>query len=231
MRHLQEDPDRRPPQDTGQPTATEAGILIPPEALWEQAVEELLRDDLAVIDAFIPEATVASLREALLQSWDQGEFRRAGIGHQSGFQRNANVRSDHIQWVTREELPADGHLFFDRLDDLTTYLNQTCFLGIRRRELHFAVYPPGAFYQRHLDVFQDSSARKLSAICYLNEAWQSDDGGQLRIYPSGREILPVGGRLVLFRSELLEHEVLPARRERYSLTGWLRNDDPVLPAK
>ncbi|MCB0627245.1 MAG: 2OG-Fe(II) oxygenase, partial [Saprospiraceae bacterium] len=46
-----------------------------------------------------------------------------------------------------------------------------------------------------------------------------------------REILPVGGRLVLFRSELLEHEVLPARRERYSLTGWLRNDDPVLPAK
>jgi SM-20-related protein len=36
-----------------------------------------------------------------------------------------------------------------------------------------------------------------------------------------KDVLPVAGRLVCFRSDLLEHEVLPATRERLSLTGWL----------
>jgi SM-20-related protein len=33
-------------------------------------------------------------------------------------------------------------------------------------------------------------------------------------------VAPVGGTLVAFLSERFHHEVLPARRERYSLTGW-----------
>jgi len=35
-------------------------------------------------------------------------------------------------------------------------------------------------------------------------------------------VLPEGGKLVVFLSESMEHEVLPASRERFSLTGWLR---------
>ncbi|MDQ2656958.1 MAG: 2OG-Fe(II) oxygenase, partial [Bacteroidota bacterium] len=35
------------------------------------------------------------------------------------------------------------------------------------------------------------------------------------------DILPVLGRMVCFRSDQLEHEVLPATRPRLSLTGWL----------
>jgi SM-20-related protein len=35
------------------------------------------------------------------------------------------------------------------------------------------------------------------------------------------DILPLAGRLVCFRSDQIEHEVLPATRERLSLTGWL----------
>lgn len=60
-------------------------------------------------------------------------------------------------------------------------------------------------------------------ICYLNENWREDEGGQLRVYfPAGtKDFFPTAGRLVCFRSDLLEHEVLPATRERLSLTGWL----------
>jgi len=81
----------------------------------------------------------------------------------------------------------------------------------------------GTFYKRHLDQFKKDDHRKLSVICYLNKNWKASEGGQLRIYVSGAEldILPVAGRFVCFRSDQLEHEVLPATRERWSLTGWI----------
>jgi len=34
---------------------------------------------------------------------------------------------------------------------------------------------------------------------------------------------PTGGTLVLFLSERFAHEVLPAKRERLSLTGWFKS--------
>ncbi len=37
-------------------------------------------------------------------------------------------------------------------------------------------------------------------------------------------ILPESGRLALFLSDRVPHEVLPARRVRWSLTGWFRDD-------
>jgi SM-20-related protein len=37
-----------------------------------------------------------------------------------------------------------------------------------------------------------------------------------------RDLLPLAGNLLLFNSAQLAHEVLPARRERLSLTGWFR---------
>ncbi|HAJ18613.1 MAG TPA: hypothetical protein DCL95_00870 [Rhodospirillaceae bacterium] len=37
-------------------------------------------------------------------------------------------------------------------------------------------------------------------------------------------LIPAPGRLVVFRSDLVWHEVLPGRKPRWSLTGWLRDD-------
>jgi SM-20-related protein len=68
----------------------------------------------------------------------------------------------------------------------------------------------------------------LSIALYLNADWRAEDGGALRLYleAAGRapyaDIAPVGGTLVAFRSERFPHAVLPARRERLSLTGWFR---------
>lgn len=84
--------------------------------------------------------------------------------------------------------------------------------------------------------------RTVTAILYLNgpEAWQPNWGGALRcrapavcLDPSHgtrelprtadgcAEILPQGGRLVLFSSQDVEHEVAATRRERWALTLWL----------
>lgn len=68
----------------------------------------------------------------------------------------------------------------------------------------------------------------VQVLLYLNDAWSDADGGQLRLYadpadpPAGTDIQPLGGRLVTFLSTDYPHEVLPARRERVSVTGWLK---------
>jgi SM-20-related protein len=85
------------------------------------------------------------------------------------------------------------------------------------------VYPEGSFYKRHLDQFKKDDHRKLSVILYLNADWKDEQGGQLRMHlPDGpKDFLPLAGRLVIFRSDEIEHEVLPATRERLSITGWV----------
>ncbi|MNE16796.1 hypothetical protein D3C76_1271070 [compost metagenome] len=71
----------------------------------------------------------------------------------------------------------------------------------------------------------------VSAVLYLNEGWQSHDGGQLRMFLADgveHDVEPVAGCLVVFLSGEVPHEVLPAGRERLSLTGWFRRrgNDP-----
>ncbi|MEZ5449151.1 MAG: 2OG-Fe(II) oxygenase [Thiolinea sp.] len=76
-----------------------------------------------------------------------------------------------------------------------------------------------------MDNFRGTSARLVTVILYLNEDWQAEEGGELRLYTdddSYLDILPESGQLVAFLSEPFYHEVLPGSRERLSLTGWLR---------
>ncbi len=105
-------------------------------------------------------------------------------------------------------------------------INASLFLGLEDFEGHFALYPPGAYYQKHVDRFRDDDARTVSAVLYLNRDWSVEQGGELRMYfPDERtlDLPPLAGRLVVFLSgEFPEHEVLPASRERLSLTGWFR---------
>lgn len=206
------------------------------ESLFEAVADNLAELGYAVVEDVFASDDLAMLRQELYEHYEQGDLQPAGIGAGALRQQNTAIRGDHIRWIERDNTNPACHFFFDFIEALTEYLNQTCFLGIRSRELHFAMYPPGAFYKRHLDVFQQSKARKISMVCYLNEAWQEHEGGQLRLFlpaEAGEEkaldLLPFGGRLVCFRSDLLEHEVLPATRERLSITGWLRADDSILP--
>ncbi len=134
------------------------------------------------------------------------------------------IRGDSIQWLEHgQSAPSDGYL--QAMDELRSALNQALYLGLEDFECHFACYPPGAFYQKHLDRFRDDDRRTVTAVYYLNEAWQTEHGGALRLYladDTELDVLPSAGTLVLFISAELPHEVLPATRERLSLTGWFR---------
>ena len=86
------------------------------------------------------------------------------------------------------------------------------------------MYGVGSYYARHIDQFKGDDARQFSMITYLNTDWEGTDGGELVLYLPDRDqvILPKGGRTVFFRANEIEHEVKVARKDRYSITGWLK---------
>ncbi|MFN8354968.1 MAG: 2OG-Fe(II) oxygenase [Spirosomataceae bacterium] len=195
---------------------------------FEQLATDLTDQGYAVYDHFLTPDQVQLLRQRLSQRYSEGDFKQAGIGSATEQQVAQQIRGDQIVWLDDATPDPAEQLFLEQVSALSQYLNRRCFLGIRGREFHFAKYPVGTFYKRHLDAFQRKKGRILSVICYLNEDWQPNDGGELAIYlpqADGSEttlrILPIAGRVVCFESDKLEHEVLPTQRERLSVTGWL----------
>lgn len=138
---------------------------------------------------------------------------------------NKDIRGDNILWLEQANLTAALRGLMDAFEALRLHLNAELQLGLFEFECHAAMYPVGAFYRKHLDRFQTNNQRTLSAIFYLNHDWQPDDGGQLRLYLDDSQhldIQPQGGTLVTFLSDRFWHEVLPANKERISITGWFK---------
>jgi SM-20-related protein len=188
-----------------------------------QLAEAIVENGYAVIDDFLSPQEV----EAILQLDDFKssllQFKKAGIGQKGEKQINAEIRGDYIHWIDRTTAHAPIQAYLSKLNELMAFVNRSLFLSLKDYEVHLTVYPPGTYYKRHLDQFKKDDHRKLSVICYLNENWKENEGGQLRIYLAEGtiDVLPQAGRLVCFRSDLLEHEVLAATRERMSITGWI----------
>ena len=194
----------------------------------ETCIDALSEQGWAVWPDFLDTATVAALRGHALNIHSDGGFHRAGVGRGDGLAVREGVRSDYVMWL--EDAPPHPlvDLYLDRMDALRQAVNRELFLGLHDLESHFAVYPTGSFYQRHLDRFRDSDLRTLTVVFYLNDDWQADDGGQIRFWPDPagtgphHDLAPAGGTLLLFLSDRFWHEVLPTRRQRLSITGWFR---------
>jgi len=188
-----------------------------------QLADGIAETGYAVIDEFLSLEEVQNIQE--LDGFKNGllQFKKAGIGKSQEKQINEAIRGDYIQWIKPESAEPPLQVYLSKLKELISFVNQNLYLSLKDFEVHQTIYPIGTFYKRHLDQFKKEDYRKLSVICYLNSDWQESDGGQLRIYLDNetKDILPLAGRLVCFRSDLLEHEVLPATRERLSITGWL----------
>ncbi|OUS01801.1 hypothetical protein A9Q81_09515 [Gammaproteobacteria bacterium 42_54_T18] len=157
------------------------------------------------------------------------QWQSAGVGRNATYQQNKKVRSDNIFWITEGD-PQES-AFLQDMEVLRQGLNQQLYMGLFDFEGHFATYPRGAYYRKHVDALRGRSNRVLSVILYLNEGWSSEDGGELLIYPEHREgyqeelmqrVVPELGAMVVFLSEKFPHEVLESHRQRYSLTGWFR---------
>jgi SM-20-related protein len=147
--------------------------------------------------------------------------------------QDRRVRRDKIAWLDGVTEPQN--LLFQTFGTLMVGLNQRLYLGLKRFEAHYATYHPGDFYKRHVDSFRGRSSRMVSLVMYLNEDWGLEDGGELRLFhPENDEqaiglVRPKAGRAVLFLSEEIPHEVLPAHRTRFSIACWFRRDEVPLP--
>lgn len=193
--------------------------------LYENIITDLTSKQFSIIDNFFTSEEVLALRQSLLQKYEEDAFKKSAIGNRTNEVIKKAVRGDIILWINENNINASEQLFFNKINDLKDYLNRTCFLGINQKEFHYAIYPEGTFYKRHLDTFQNDDRRKLSFVCYLNEEdWKPENGGELVLYlEKGEEVVyPFPGKVVIFESQILEHEVKPVNTQRLSITGWLK---------
>ncbi|WJN59865.1 2OG-Fe(II) oxygenase [Pseudomonas sp. SO81] len=194
------------------------------QRLLPQIIDDLASQGWSRQAHALPQTLTRELAAECRSRAQNGALSPAGVGRGQGLAVREGIRGDSIQWLEQGQSAACDQ-YLQAMDELRRALNQAFYLGLEDYESHFALYPPGAFYQKHLDRFRDDDRRTVSAVYYLNDDWQAEQGGALRLYPQDGarlDVLPTAGTLVLFISAELPHEVLPATRERLSLTGWFR---------
>ena len=206
-------------------------LIKPPdiEAALDLAAESLHRDGYVVLGELLPLPLLTDLF-LHFKSLDEEKFRRAGIGREGDYQVNRFVRTDTIHWLEGTH-PATA-AYFDFAEQIRAGLNRRLYLGLFDYECHYAFYPEGAFYKKHVDAFRGENTRVLSTVLYLNPNWTPADGGELVIYDEITggvldKVEPRFGCMVIFLSEEFPHEVLPTRAARYSLTGWFRKNNSL----
>ena len=161
----------------------------------------------------------AALARAVRQAASAQPLQRAGIRRVHAL--DDSVRTDEISWLSAEDARGPFAEAVQRFTALMHEVNESAWLGLRAFDLQLARYQPGAKYVRHFDAFPGQDNRRLTAIVYLNDGWVPSSGGQLQLHVEPPMVIePVLDRLVVFRSELVEHEVLEARAERWALTAW-----------
>jgi SM-20-related protein len=185
---------------------------------------EALTVGISVRDEFLAQAQIRALLDCAHLRRERGEFRAAHIGGERAAQRREEIRGDFTCWMNPPLLPAERALL-DELEHLRLTLNREALLGLFELELHYAWYPPGAGYARHVDQPQGRTQRQLSLVLYLNEGWTPGAGGELRLFETAgghQDVTPLAGRLVCFLTPGREHAVLPTQRDRLSISGWFR---------
>ena len=191
--------------------------------LYEKITDALVKDGYVIIrDAFNTDLPQKLLKFAQ----NEKDFKKAGISNANNLHIDNQKRRDKIYWLDEDYDIQSEFLSFTK--GLKKYLNKELYLGLSYYESHFAIYKEGDFYEKHLDAFKQDKNRVVTTVFYLNNNWQKDDGGELIIYNKDdkklAEVAPEANTLVVFMSEKFPHEVLKAKRKRYSIAGWFRVD-------
>jgi len=207
-------------------------------SVWvSQALE---KEGHVVVDEYLGLPLAKALHQQAQSLYAANQFRKALIGKNQSLTQNQAIRSDEICWLAGgvfgapqsadssvEHVPKVNSplaLFGQNIDALREALNRQMYLGLTGFECHLARYSEGAGYQAHLDVHHKSEARVLSFVYYLNPSWRKEHGGEVKFYEPDFEVEPILDRLVIFISAEKRHEVKQARRERFTLTGWMRRN-------
>ncbi|MGZ3791579.1 MAG: 2OG-Fe(II) oxygenase [Bdellovibrio sp.] len=196
---------------------------------------EKLFDDLALhnwasCDDIFHKSFSLALADECQTLHEQGAFNKAFIGYGQTKTVHSEIRGDYTYWLEESTSSALQRTLLVQLQTVMQNLNKNFYLNLKRFETHFAVYPAGSGYDKHVDNHRGSGARKITFLLYLNENWQKGHGGELSIFQPDQEnvlmtqIEPKLGTFVLFRSDLFPHQVEKSLHKRMSITGWLRDD-------
>ena len=193
------------------------------EKLYSKITDALVADGYIIIkNALSPELPTLLRDFASAQT----DFKQAGISGAGDVHLDATRRRDKIYWLDEERSVQSN--FLDFTSGLQSYLNRELYLGLSYYESHFSIYEEGDFYETHVDAFKNSKNRVVTTVYYLNDEWDEYDGGELVVYDENNnflaKVLPKANTLVVFLSDKFPHEVLPARKKRYSIAGWYRVD-------
>jgi SM-20-related protein len=187
-----------------------------------------LADGPVIRDRFVEEDRIQQLIACAQLRRRRGDFASARVGADQRRQRHTEIRGDRTCWFEEPLFDAERALLAD-LEQLRLELIEETYLGLFELELHYAHYPPGAGYVRHIDQLEGRDHRQVSLILYLNETWAAGAGGELRMFDAGggfRDIQPLAGRLVYFLTAGCEHAVLETHIDRLSISGWFRSRGP-----
>lgn len=190
------------------------------DKLTNNELDKLAHDGWIIIDnVFKSRALLALQAESGFIDYREAQL-TAGI-------RVSDIRGDNIRWITQDFFA--GFYYLQAINELAALLNRSLFTGIRHSEAHYACYSKGFGYQWHSDNPLARDERVISAVFYLNDDWQSTDGGALEIidhHGKHHEVTPTANRLIVFDSNL-QHQVQIAHRQRYSIATWMRRDGLV----
>ena len=224
------------------------------------ALSDLQRKHYAVIPNFVPPALVSSLVKDVALLHEQKCFELAEVGEDDSAQIEDSYRRCEHCYLYPDAAAAllDGHgdpaarqKLIATLDGVREQLSVLKPIVASRTEGLYVCYPNGGFYRRHRDAAPkglgySAEARAFSYLLYLNEGWQKEHGGCLRLFTGGAgghegldgpdgqdvghasssfvDVEPRAGTLVVFRSDEIVHEVLDTFARRLVVAGWWHSD-------
>lgn len=189
-------------------------------------INSFLSNNVGIDTNFLSKSLSLGLQKNIRQLDADGLMHFGGIGNEKVKNNNQQTRGDKIYWLDKKHNNVFEQEFLALIEQFINHLNSTCYTSINSYEFHYALYPKGSYYKKHIDQFRNENGRKFSLISYLNEEWLNTDGGNLAVYQEGVEqtIRPQSQTAVFFKSNEIEHEVMTANRDRMSVTGWLKSN-------
>ncbi len=194
------------------------------EKVFDALIDSFIENKIGISEFFLSKKLSTELSANLHTHFKHGNLTLAGTGTKAKINNSDLVRGDKIYWLDQSHDNKSENVFLGMMDAMVIYLNRTCYTGITDYEFHYTLYEIGTYYKKHIDQFTTNDRRKYSVIVYLNEDWQTEDGGELslKINHQTVKINPTAGKCVFFKSNEIEHEVLVTHKNRLSITGWLK---------
>ena len=182
-----------------------------------------------VVDNLVPSELAEKTLEEIRRSYHtSGKFAPGKLsnGAMNRMSRLDDIRGDSVMWLDGSN---DEHVFLlqvakqmNKLALSLYHANGIAMNRVSKSKVMVSCYDGnGKGYKKHIDSPRDDSL-KLTFIYYLNKNYEKRHGGCLRIHTDSRsvDISPEFGKLVIFRSDTLVHEVLPAYIRRFAFTTW-----------